>query len=163
MINIYESEAIIKSYRLLRKKCEAIDKFIQNHALYFGPCSADYGSLDVCNNIIDLMTRKNQLINLKIVVDKAIETLSDRAKKILHLKKNYNLSMAELCGILELKERTGFRWVEKSFEELTEALNKSKFINKLTNILHGEDWLVKIVDDVKERRLAYKPVQVSSL
>lgn len=109
------------------------------------------------------MTRKNQLINLKIVVDKAIETLSDRAKKILHLKKNYNLSMAELCGILELKERTGFRWVEKSFEELTEALNKSKYINKLTNILHGEDWLVKIVDDVKERRLAYKPVQVSSL
>ena len=40
MIDIYETEALIKIYRLLRKKCDAIDKFINNYALYFGPCTA---------------------------------------------------------------------------------------------------------------------------
>ena len=78
MIDVYDSETLVKIYRLLKKKCEAIDKFINNHALYFGPCTAEYGSLDVCNNIIELMTRKNQLINLKIIVDSAIKTLSDK-------------------------------------------------------------------------------------
>lgn len=162
MINIYESEALIKAYRLLKKKCEAIDRFINNQALYFG-CPSESGSLDVCNNIIDLMTRKNQLINLKVVVDKAIQTLNDRAKKVLFIKMNYNISMSELCGILELKERTGFRWVEKAFEDLTEALNKSKYIEKITKIIHGEDWLTRIVAEVKERRIAYKPMQANSL
>ena len=80
MIDIYDSETLIKIYGLLSKKCAAIDKFIQNHAFYFGPCTAEYGAADVCNNIIDLMTRKNQLINLKIIIDGAIKKLSDKDK-----------------------------------------------------------------------------------
>lgn len=163
MINIYESEAIIKAYRLLKKKCEAIDKFIRNHALYFGPCTAEYGSIDVCNNIIDLMTRKNQLINLKIIVDKAIQSLNEKSKKILFIKMNYNISMTELCGVLELKERTAFRWVEKAFEDLTIALNKSKYVEKLSSILHGEEWLTRIVDEVADKRMAYRSLSVNSL
>ena len=83
MISVYDSEAIVKVYRLLKKKCEAIDKFINNNALYFGSASDEFGAIDVCNNIIDLMTRKNQLINLKIIVDKAIQSLNEKSKKIL--------------------------------------------------------------------------------
>ena len=127
MINIYDSEALIKVYRLLNKKCEAIDKFITNHALYFGPTSEEYCALDVCNNIIDLMERKNQLINLKIIIDSAIKTLSEKDKKILYIKMHYKISMLELCGILEIKERTAFRMIERAYENLTEALNKSKY------------------------------------
>ena len=70
MIDIYDSEAIIKIYRLLNKNCEAIDRFINNHALYFGTNSYEFGALDVCNNILDLMSRKNQLKNLKLIVDR---------------------------------------------------------------------------------------------
>ncbi len=156
MIDIYDSEALVKIYRMLRKKCEAIDKFIQNHAFYFGPCTADYGSLDVCNNIIDLMTRKNQLINLKIILDKAIKTLSEKDKKILFIKINYNLQINEICGILQLKQRTAFRRIERAFENLAEALNNSKYYNKLTKIMDSEDWIQDVREDVKERRLSYK-------
>jgi hypothetical protein len=76
---------------------------------------------------------------------------------------NYNISMAELCGVLELKERTGFRWVEKAFEDLTIALNKSKYVDKLSSILHGEEWLTRIVDEVADRRMAYRSLSVNSL
>jgi len=158
MIDIYDSEALVKIYRLLRKKCEAIDKFIENHALYFGPCTAEYGALDVCNNIIELMTRKNQLINLKIIIDKAINTLNEKDKKILFIKMNYNLQMNEICGILELKERTAFRHVEKAFEHLAEALNESKYIAKLQRIIQKEEWIQDVKEEVKERRLSFRCV-----
>ncbi len=158
MIDIYDSEALVKIYRLLRKKCEAIDKFIQNHAFYFGPCTAEYGSLDVCNNIIELMTRKNQLINLKIIIDQAINTLSEKDKKILFIKMNYNLHMSEICGVLELKERTAFRRIEKSFEHLADALNASKYCMKLIKIMKSEDWIQDIKEEVRSRRLSFKSV-----
>lgn len=163
MIDIYDSETIVKGYRLLSKKCEAIDRFIKNHALYFGPCTEEYGSLDVCNNILDLMERKNKLINFKLIVDNAISKLDEKDKKILFIKINYNISMNELCGILDIKERTAFRRIERAFYNLAESINKSKFLNKLENIMSCEDWLINMKEDVKTRRLAFKQEEVNSL
>lgn len=156
MIDIYDSETIIKCYSLLSRKCDIIDKFIKNHALYFGPCTAEYGAEDVCNNIIELMERKNQLINLKIIVDSALKKLDDQDKKILYIKMNYKISMAELCGVLQLKERTAFRRIERAYENLAIALNKSKYSEKLYKLLTGENWLTAIKEEVKERRTSYK-------
>lgn len=156
MIDVYASETLVKVYSVLRKKCEAIDKFIKNHALYFGPCTAEYGSLDVCNNIIELMTRKNQLINLKIIIDTAIKKLDEKDKKILYIKMHYNLQMSEICGVLELKERTAFRRIEKAFENLTEKLNESKYYKRLCKIIDEEDWIQDIKEEIKQRRLSFK-------
>ena len=64
--------------------------------------------------------------------------------------------MAELCGILELKERTAFRRIEKAFENLTDALNQSKYSNKLTRIIRNEEWIQNISEEIKERRLAFR-------
>ncbi len=158
MIDIYDSEAIVKVYRLLKKKCEAIDRFINNHALYFGTNSYEFGAIDVCNNILDLMARKNQLINLKLIVDGAIHNLSEKDKKVLFIKMNYNLSMDEICGILDLKERTAFRRIEHAFLSLAEALNKSKYCSRLERILFNEQWIKDVKETVKEHRLAYRTV-----
>ena len=163
MIDIYDSEAIVKIYRLLNKKCEAIDRFINNHALYFGTNSYEFGSLDVCNNILDLMARKNQLINLKIIVDSALKILNDKDKQVLFIKMNYNLSMEEFCGILELKERTAFRRIEHAFLMLADALNASKYVDKLERILFKEEWIKDVKNTVKEHRLAYRAVAINSL
>jgi len=156
MIDIYDSEAIIKFYKLLNSKCEIIDKFINNHALYFGPCTAEYGAEDVCNNIIELMTRKNQLINIKIIVDSALNKLSEQDRKILYLKINYKITMSEFCGILNVKERTAFRQIERAYENFAQELNKSKYRDKLIKFLNQEEWIGIIVKEVKERRQAYK-------
>ena len=102
------------------------------------------------------MERKNQLINLKIILDSAIKTLSEKDKKILYIKMHYKITMLELCGILEIKERTAFRMIERAYENLTHALNNSKYVHKLVNLLNKEDWLQAVKEDVKERRMAYK-------
>ncbi len=155
MIDIYDSETLIKAYRMLKKKCSTIDSFIENHATYFGPVSAEYGALDVYSNIIDLMTKKNQLINVKIILDNAIKSLDEKDKKILFIKMNYHLQMNEICAVLDIKERTAFRRIERAFENLTEALNKSKYASKLEKILLSEEWLAGIKEDVKERRQSF--------
>ena len=157
MIDSYDSEAIVKIYRLIVKKCEAIDRFIKNHALYFGPTTSEYDSFDVYNNIIDLMERKNQLINLNIIIDQAIKSLSENDKKILLMKMNYDISMGELCGILNLKERTAFRRIENAYNNFALALNRSKYLSKLEYIINNEEWIVEFREEIKERRKAFKP------
>lgn len=163
MIDIYDSEAIVKIYRLLNKKCEALDKFINDHAFYFGPTSAEYSSQDVCNHIIQLMERKNRLINLKLIVDQAIRTLNEKDKKILLIKLNYNITLGEICEVLNLQERTAFRRIERAYEDLAEALNNSKHAKKLEKILRSEQWIENVKSMVEARRLSYRNACSNSL
>lgn len=156
MIDIFDSEAIVKVYRLLNKKCNAIDIFIKNHAYCFSTNTYEYSAVDVCNNIIDLMARKNQLINFKIIVDNAISRLNEEDKKILYVKMNYSISMEEFCAVLHFKERTAFRKIERAFKNLADTLNNSKYIDKLTQILTNEEWIANVKQEVKERRMAFK-------
>ena len=161
MIDIYDTEALVKCYRMLSKKCSAIDKFIENHSLYFTTNSLEYSSIDVVNNIIDLMTRKNQLINLKVILDSAINSLDEKDKKVIYIKINYNITMNEFCEFLSLKERTAFRRIDRAYYNLTEALNNSKYIQKLINIIDKEMWINNVKDRVKDRRLSFRAKAVS--
>ena len=161
MIDIYDSEAIVRIYRQLKKKCDVIDKFINNHAYYFGPTCSEYGALDVYNNMLELMDRKNKLINLKVIVDQAINTLDVKDRQVLLIKMNYNISMNELCGVLDMKERTAFRRIEHAFANLAEALNKSKYYNKLDKILKEEMWITNMKEEVIEHRQAFRQNLVS--
>ena len=159
MIDIYDCEALVKIYHLLGKKCEIIDKFINNHAYYCGPYSEEYSAVDVYNDILDLMERKNQLINIKLMIDDALQSLEIEDKKVLYIKMNYNISINEFCGILNLRERTAYRRIEHAFEVLTDKLNQSKYATKLEFMLKSQDWIKAICLDVKQRRMAYKTAQ----
>ncbi len=156
MLDIFDGETLVKCYRMLNKKCRAIDKFIENNSLYFGSSFVEYGSIDVINNIIDLMTRKNQLINLKVIIDSAINSLDEKDKQVLYLKINYHVKMDEMCEFLSIKERTAFRRIERAYYNLAEALNNSKYIDKLLSIMEKEIWINEMKDRVKERRESYK-------
>lgn len=156
MIDIYDCEALVKIYRLLDKKCTIIDKFINNHAYYCGSYSEEYSAVDVYNDILDLMERKNQLINIKLMLDTALNKLAVEDKKVLLIKLNYNISMNEFCAVLNLKERTAFRRIEHAFLCLAEAINRSKYASKLEKIIDKEEWIRAVCQDVKERRQAFK-------
>lgn len=161
MINIYECEALVKIYCSLDKRCNIIDKFINNHAYYCGSYGEEYSAVDVYNDILDLIERKNQLINIKLMIDNAVNKLSINDKKVLYVKLNYNISMQELCSLLDVKERTAFRRIEHAFENMAEIINHSKYCAKLENIIDKQEWIKKICGDVKQRRLAFKSVQPS--
>ena len=89
--------------------------------------------------------------------------LTEKDKQVLFIKMNYNLSMDEICGILDLKERTAFSRIEHAFSNLANALNNSKYCNRLERILFNEQWIRDVKESVKEHRLAYRAVEVNSL
>ncbi len=163
MIDIYDCEALVKVYRLLEKRCAIIDKFINNHAYYCGPYSEEYSAVDVYNDILDLIERKNQLINIKLIMDEAIKRLPCADKKVVYAKLNYNISMAEFCGILNLKERTAFRRIEHAFDSLANEINRSRYIDKLTGIIEHQEWIKGVRQDVKQRRQAFKSAPAEML
>lgn len=102
------------------------------------------------------MTRKNQLINLKLLLDNAIDILDDKDKQVIFIKTRLSPSISTFCEILDLKERTAFRRIDRAFSNLTIALNESKYVEKLIKIMKDEMWIVSIRDDIKERRMSYK-------
>ncbi len=148
-IDVFDSETIIKSYRLLSKKCDAIDRFIKDNALYFGAPTAEFGASDICDTIIDLMEHKNQLINFKLIVDRIVAQLPESDQQVLLMKMNYEAVSAEMCcGVLELKSRTLFRHIERALSNFTAALNKSKYKRKIYEILNTEDWLIRVKNEI---------------
>ena len=76
--------------------------------------------------------------------------------KVLFIKMHYTISMDELCAVLELKQRTAFRRLEQAYRNLCVVLNESKYIDKLEKIVHMEDWICSIREEIKIRRMAYK-------
>ena len=66
------------------------------------------------------------------------------------------MQVNEICGILQIKERTTFRRIERAFENLAQALNESKYCSKLVKIIDNEEWIKDIKHDVRERRLSFK-------
>ncbi len=161
MIDVYDSECLVHIYRFLQKKCDALDDYIKNHAFNFSNSLDEFGSVDVYDGIINLIARKNQLINLKLIIDDAISNLDEKDKQIIYVKINYNLTIDELCGVLSIKLRTAFRRIERAFLNLTAELNASKYIDKLLNIMESELWIKKHKEEVRMRRMSYKMVAAS--
>ena len=64
---------------------------------------------------------------------------------MLFIKMNYDLSMEEICGVLEIKERTAFRRLEHAYLNFAVALNNSKYVFDLFIIKEnlGEKVIVK--------------------
>ncbi len=163
MIDIFDSETLVKTHRSLYKRCEALDRFINKYGLYFCPTDAEYGAVDLYENIENLMERKNRLINLKIILDSAIKRLNEKDRKVILIKMKYNLSIEELCGVLNLKERTAFRRIEHAYASLAHELNNSKYADRVERTLNSETWLKDIREEIKERRSSYKEKVTNNL
>ncbi len=155
MIDIYDCEAIIKCYRYLEMKCEAIDKSINSNALYYGPSLSEFGAEDVLNTIMNLIERKNKLINMKVILDNAVKSLDDLDRQILYIKMHYSLSIGEICGILGTYDRNVFRRCERAFGNLAKILNTSSYAEKLSKMLDTEVWISAVRSNIRERHLSY--------
>ena len=97
--------------------------------------SSLYGVVEQC-----IVAKKDPNSNLELNVDtlkgiyesyEKINRLKNKRNYALEEEMNYNLSMDEICGILDLKERTAFRRIEHAFSNLADALNNSKHSSRL--------------------------------
>ena len=149
-----DAKVLIMAYRWIEKNCNLIDEFVYKHSINFGPSPEYCSTYDVTNNIIDLIERKNRLINLKLILDELIDELSVEDKKILLAKMKFNLSMKLICEAFKMPSlRTAFRRIDKAIQSFTIHANNSQYKAKLEYMLDKEYWTANIRKNMEEKNV----------
>lgn len=142
---IDDAKVLISAYRFIERNCDLINEFVYKHAVNFGPSPEYCSTYDVTNHIINLIERKNRLINLKLIMDEIVSELSEADKMIIIAKMRYNLTMKSFCQVFEISSvRTAFRKVQLALEHFTMRANSSPYRQKLEYLLDNEQWIVNI-------------------
>lgn len=145
MLSLEDGKTLISAYKYIERTCEAVDKFIFNHAISYGPDPAIHSTFDVLNNIVELMDRKIKLINLKLIIDEAIKSLPAIDKQVLILKMRFRASIKNIRDILKLpSERTTFRRIDNALENFVTQLNKNNKCDEVELMLKNEGWIANI-------------------
>ena len=119
-------------YSFIPNICKAIDKLVVTKGVNSFGKSA-YCTIETteeqAKNIIDLMQRKVDFINLKLFADNALIEMGDKAK-ILVLKFIEGLSANKICDVLKLTTRTFFRKLENATKSFETTMAKNMLTNQ---------------------------------
>ncbi|MFQ6724223.1 MAG: hypothetical protein ACLRFE_02695 [Clostridia bacterium] len=145
MLDIKDAKVLISAYRFIERNCDLINEFVYKHAVNFGPSPEYCSTYDVTNNIINLIERKNRLINLKLIIDKLVNELNVEDRMIVLSKMKYDLSVKSFCQMFDMpSKRTAFRRMQSAVEHFTMHANNSPYIDKLEYLLNNEHWIIAL-------------------
>lgn len=143
------SKTILSVYKFLPRVTYAFDKLVKSRAYNsFATSAYNLGFNDimnVANSIINLTQRKNNLINIKVISDKALKSIDKTSAKILIFKYFNNKKSAEIAQILNICNRTYFRKLNVALTHFTYALTKLGYNSyKLQQMLKCEKWIMSV-------------------
>lgn len=143
------SKTILNIYRYLERVANAIDKIVLSRAInsFFTSSSnmAFNGVWNVSQDIINLTNRKVNLINLKLITEKALSCIDEALAKVLILNFVEKRTCYECAEILNVSLRTYFRKLNKALESFSKALNRQKYDEKyFDNMLASENWILEV-------------------
>lgn len=136
-------KTLIGLYRHLKTMANSIDNLIKrigvnsvyNHSVY-------NSTLLDSNKIIELTERKIKIINLKVVIEKALNKIKPIDLNILSLFYIDGLSQKSVQEVLKISERTFFRRKEIAIARFSQQLSSLGFdANKLNKYLQNESWI----------------------
>lgn len=137
------AKTLLSLYRHLKTMANSIDNLIKriginsafNHSVY-------NATLLDSNKIIELTERKIKIINLKVIIEKALRALRDRDLKLLVLRYVDNVNYKAIIKLLNITERTYFRRKEVAIANFANQLSLLGFdAKKLSKYLENENWI----------------------
>ena len=142
------SKTVLESYRYLPRVAYTYDKVIRTKACY----SAYYDEYNAYNNvtsivefIIEMSERKKNLINLKLIIEKALKEIDSKYSRILILRFIDGKKFCELSEILNITMRTLFRRINLALKSFTLALMRLGYNSKkLYSLFCVENWIMDI-------------------
>jgi len=143
-------KTLLYTYKYLPRITDAIDKMVEQAALnsfYFSNNQKDNGVLAVSEKISKLIERKNRLINIKVLVDKALLACEEMNGKIL-VEKFIDDEMCEsIAKRYNLNIRTYFRKQEVAEANFYSNIVKLGFDeNRLNKYLSEEKWIIDVLE-----------------
>ncbi len=158
-------KTLLTVYRYLERIADAIDNIIEKqavqHSSMLGSDALTHNTLSLANKIIDLSERKVKLINIKLLVEKALSTLNEKGAKILIMKYFDNASCEEILSALSLSRRTYFRRINEMEAAFEAGCSLFGFpMERLDSYLSGEDWILNVKSSFeKEDKNCVQPFQ----
>ena len=139
------SKTLLIAYGHLETICGAIDKTVLDYGLKSSAINCDVEYL--AKKMISLIERKKFLINIKVLVDNALNRISDAEAKVLILKYIDNLPSNIASEVLKVSMRTYFRKLNIALENFAKILifqgySTAKFFDMFKN----EKWILEIFD-----------------
>ena len=143
------SKTILGVYKYLPRVTLAFDKLVKSRA-YNSSATSLYNLafndiMNVANSIINLTQRKNNLINLKVIIDKTLKSIDLTSARILIYKYFDNKKSADIAKMLNVCNRTYFRKVNSALTHFTYALARQGYDSfKLFQMLKNEKWIMSV-------------------
>lgn len=153
MLIINDAKVLISAYRFIEKNCDLINEFVYKHAINFGPSPEYCSTYDVTNNIINLIERKNRLINLKLIIDELVNNLEEQDRLIILSKMKFNLTTKSFCQMFNMPStRTAFRRIQTALEHFVNRANSSRYKEKLEYLLDNETWIIALRAELLQKQ-----------
>ncbi len=141
------NKTLLSVYRYIDTVIKAIDNLVLKQALNSGfYYSAYFNSTFNCvNKIIDLTARKQRLLGTKILLDDALNKLSNDDVRLLMLIYVDMVKSSDIAKNFNISIRTFFRKKRLAINKLANILKALGFNSpKLKEHLQGEGWLINL-------------------
>lgn len=141
------AKTLLYTYKYLERVAQAIDDLVEEHALH----SFYYSSIEnndaerVSKKIISLIERKKRLINIKVLVDKCLESCNPKSASILIEKYMDNDRAEDIAMRNNLSMRTYFRRLADGEDSFSSLMTRFGFSDKkLCEYLKNENWIKEV-------------------
>ena len=150
------ARTMLTVYSYLDRVAGAIDKIVQKRALnsfYYTSATSGYNDIvTVSDDILALTERKVNLINMKVICQKALKKIKPEYAKLLILTFIDKRTTSETAKLLKISNRTYFRKITlalNSFEK--EIKNMGYTDEKLDKIYENEGWILEAKNQTDEQ------------
>ena len=138
-------KTLLSVYRYLETITNAIENLVDKTTRN-SMCLSQQKNLttfDLSTKLLDLLDRKQKMINLKVICEKCVNQLDDQDKKILYLIYFEGVKSTMINKILNISIRTVFRRKEIALTNFEFLLRKEGYdINYFKENYSSEKWLM---------------------
>ncbi len=125
------SKALLSSYNYLGRLCDSIDNLIEKTAVNsyyaFSFINSENSIENISKKIIYYSNRKIDYINLKIIIERALKSISKLSAKYLILRYIHKMSVEKACEILNISSRSSYRKLNSALSEFSGVLSSYGF------------------------------------
>lgn len=149
-------KTLFSSFSTLPEIIKTIDKIIELQASSTSFVADIYNKersvYHQVEKVINLSERKNNLLNIYIMIKELYKMLDDESVEIIEKKYLYNYSIEELSRELDVSSRTIYRKLDKIIDKTYECCKKKNWsLQFIESQLRDEEWLkdkfIKIVTE----------------
>ena len=135
------AKTLLEIYKYLETICGAIDDLVRRTSLSGFGNSLD--TRDSADRIIELTSKKQRLINMKIIIEDTLASLNISDVKLLTLFYVDEVTAKNLSEILGINIRTFFRRKDISLTKFANSMKSAGFDHiRLNKIFENEHWII---------------------